>query len=116
MRLSGRRRGGKAPSLDDNSRSGWGIGATEVLESSARREPATDRRAARELRNEEGIRFGKFEGDRVVVDLFHHPVLAVDLEFEERRGVDVLVQIDLVVPEHEIIRGKRRAVGPPGAL
>ena len=95
---------------------GRGIGAAEVLEPPARREPAADRRAARKLGNEEGIRFGKFEGDRVVVDLLHHPVLAVDLEFEERRGVDVLVEIDVLVPEHEIVRGKRRAVGPPGTL
>ena len=62
-----------------------GIGAAEVLESAARREPGADGRAARELRDEEGVRLGKFEGDRVVVDLFHHPVLAVDLELEERR-------------------------------
>ena len=31
-------------------------------------------------------------------------------------GVDVLVEIDVVVPEHEIVRGERRAVGPLGAL
>src|SRR6266403_5300660 len=95
---------------------GRAIGAAEVLESSAGRESAADGGAARELRNEEGIRFGKFEGDRVIVDLFHHPVLTVDLELEERRGVDVLVEIDLLIPEHEIVRRKRIAVGPLGAL
>src|SRR5213075_2686959 len=93
-----------------------GIGAAEVLEASARRESAADRGAPRELGNEEGIRFGKFEGDRVVVDLFHYPVLAVDLELEKRRGIDVLVEVDLLVPEHEIVRGEWRAVGPLGAL
>src|ERR1700704_6333314 len=95
---------------------GRAIGATEVLESSARRESATDGGAARELRNKEGIRFRKFEGDGVVVYLFHHSVLAVDLELEERRGVDVLVEIDLLIPEQEIVRGERRPVGPLGAL
>ncbi len=92
------------------------IGAAEVLEAAARREPAADGGAARQLRNEERIRLGKFEGDRVVVDLFHHPVLAVDLELEERCRVDVLVEVDIVVPEHEIVGGERRAVGPLGAL
>src|SRR5256885_10285509 len=77
------------------------IGAAEVLESSTGRESAADGRAARELRNEEGIRFRKFEGDSVVVDLFHHPVLAVDLELEKGRRVDVLVEIDLLIPEQD---------------
>src|SRR5450631_3820237 len=95
---------------------GRGIGAAKVLESSARREPAADGGAARKLRNEKGISLRKFEGDRVVVDLFHHPILAVDLELEERRRVDVLVEIDLLIPEHEIVRGKRLAIGPFGAL
>src|SRR5437868_12906136 len=88
------------------------IGAAEVLESSAGRESAADGGAARELRNKEGVRFRKFEGDGVIVDLFHHPVLAVDLELEERRGVDVLVEIDLLIPEHEIVRRERLTVGP----
>ena len=95
---------------------GRGISAAKVLESSARGEPAADGSAARQLRNEEGIRFRKFEGDRVVVDLLHDPVFAVDLELEERRGVDVLVEIDVLIPEHEIVRRKRLAVGPLGAL
>src|ERR1700676_3309229 len=95
---------------------GRAIRAAKVLESSARREAAANGGAARELRNEEGIRLGKFEGDRVVVDLLHHPVLAVDLELEEGRGVDVLVEIDLLIPEHEIVRRKRLAVRPLGAL
>src|ERR1700716_1759982 len=95
---------------------GRAIGAAKVLESTARRESAADGRAARELRNEEGISFRKFEGDGVVVDLFHHPILTVDLELEERRRVDVLVEIDLLIPEHEIVCRKRLAVGPLGAL
>ena len=74
------------------------------------------RRASRQLIDEKGVGLGEFEGDGVVVDLPHHPVFAVDLELEERRGDDVLVEIDVLVPEHEIVRRERLAVGPLGAL
>src|SRR6185503_7217698 len=40
------------------------------------------------------------------------PVFAVDLELEERRRVDVLVEINVLIPEHEIVRRERLAVGP----
>ena len=95
---------------------GRGVGAAEVLEAAARGEPGADARAARQLIDEKGVGFGEFEGDGVIVDLLHLPVLAVDLELEERRGDDILVEIDVLVPEHEIVRREGLAVGPLGAF
>ena len=95
---------------------GRGVGAAEVLEAAARGEPGADARASRKLINEKVVGFGEFEGDGVIVDFFHYPVFPVDLELEERRGDDIFVQIDVFVPEHEIVRRKRLAVGPLGAF
>jgi hypothetical protein len=93
-----------------------GVRAAEVLEAAARGEAGADGRAARELIDEEAVGLGKFEGDGVFVDLAHLAVLAVDLELEERRGHDVLVEVDVLVPEHEVVGGQRPAVRPLGAL
>ena len=92
------------------------VGPTEILKAAARCEAGADRRAAGKLVEEERIWVRKFEGDRVLVDLAHLAVLAVDLEFEERRRCQVFVQVNVVVPEHEIVGGERLAIRPPGAL
>ncbi len=58
------------------------------------------------------VRLGELELDRVGVDLLDLALLAVDRHRRRGRGHEVLVPIDVLEPEHEVIRGERLAVAP----
>src|SRR5262249_11887552 len=62
------------------------------------------------------MRIIELERDGGVVDLAHPPLLAIDGELRRRRLDEVLVLIHVLVPEHEIVGGERRAVRPLHAL
>ena len=92
------------------------VRAAVGLERAAGRKARAHRGTAGEDVDKVGIRFRELKGDGVIVHLFHHAVFAVDLEFKERRRHERLVQVHVLIPEHEIIGGERRAVRPLGAL
>src|SRR5512143_1440743 len=88
----------------------------EVLEAAACCKASADPGASSQLIDEEGISFRKLEGDREVIDFLHNAWLFVDLHFREWCGHDLWIRIDILEPEHEIIRGQWLAIRPLGAF
>ena len=72
----------------------------------------------RAAQNRQEERVGVFEDElnRRLVNLLDPPLLAVDGEGGVRGGDEVLVLVDVLVPEDEVVGGKGRAVGPLVAL
>ena len=65
---------------------------------------------------EEGVGFVEDEADSRLVDLFDPALLAVDGERGVRHRHQIGVQVDVLVPEDEVVGGEGGAVGPFVAL
>ena len=77
---------------------------------------AADLGVAGKLARKQEVRIVELEQDGGFVDLADASRLAVGGKFRRRRFDQVLVLVHVLVPEHEIIGGERRAVGPFHAL
>src|SRR5437899_8363322 len=62
------------------------------------------------------MRIVELEQYRGLIDLADPPRLAIRGEFGRGRLDEILVLVHVLVPEHEIVRRERRAVGPFHAL
>jgi hypothetical protein len=74
--------------------------------------PAAHGRTAGQDVDEEVVRVGELEDHGVIVPLVELALFAVHHELGMRRGVQVLVQIDVFVPEDEVIRREGMPVRP----
>ena len=77
---------------------------------------AADLGIAGKLVGEQEMRVFEFEAYCGFVDLDDFALLALGGEFRRRRFDQILVLVHVFVPEDEIVRCKRRAVGPLHAL
>ena len=66
--------------------------------------------------NEGGVWAVEIEGYSGVVDLLDHDSLASGLPQRIDRGGELGIHKHIVVPEHDVVGGKRFAVGPAHAL
>src|SRR5438270_11334593 len=61
------------------------------------------------------VRLGRDEPDRACVHLFDHDRLAGHHHHGQRGGHQVLVQVEVLVPEDEVVGGEGVPVAPPHA-
>ena len=92
------------------------VGAVAALVRLPHRLAAADQGVAHHQLLEQVEGHVELEVDGVVVDLDDPPGLALGGHVRDRRRHDVLVAVDVLVPEHEVVGGERRAVRPPQAL
>ena len=91
---------------------GRGVGAKTVAAGLAHCLAAADQRVAGDHRGEQEIRVLELELDRDLVDLDQLALFAAGRHVGDRVRHDVLVEVHVLIPEHEIIGGEGRAVAP----
>ena len=83
-----------------------------LVEQPARAQSLAYRCGAAHDRGDQRIRLLELQRDRGVVDLVETARLAVDRKLRKRSRHEVLVAVDVLVPEHEIVGGKGLAIRP----